>query len=108
MVPADNYDTGARRVLDHAASVFFGNRAMLVDAMLRSAQPEKLMVLDRRYTQAPLALALARGDEDFRLFVDQALSKFYGSLEIHALYGKWFRTMDPGAVAFYAWSRVPE
>ena len=108
MVPTDNYETGARRVLDHAASVFFGDRAMLLDAVLRSPQPDKLMVLDRRYTQAPLALALARGDEDFRLLVDRALSKFYGSLELRALYGKWFRTPDIGALIFYQWSTVPE
>lgn len=108
MVPADGYETGARRVLDHGASVFFGDRAMLLDAARRSPQPEKLVVLDRRYTQEPLALALARGDEDFRLFVDRALSKFYGTLEIQALYGKWFGTIDTGALIFYAWSSVPE
>jgi len=108
MVPTDGYETGARRVLDHVASVFFGDRAMLLDAARRSPQPDKLMVIERRYTQEPLALALARGDEDFRLFVDRALSKFYGSLEIKALYGKWFGAPDAGALIFYQWSTVPE
>ena len=107
-VPVDGYETGAQRVLDHGASVFFGDRALLLDAARRSTQPDKLMVIDRRYTQAPLALALARGDEDFRLFVDRALSKFYGSLELTALYGKWFRSPDAGALTFYQWSTVPE
>jgi ABC-type amino acid transport substrate-binding protein len=107
-VPVDSYETGARRVLDQMASVFFGDRALLLDAARRSPQPDKLMVIDRRYTQAPLALALARGDEDFRLLVDRALSKFYGSTELKALYGKWFGTPDAGALTFYLWSTVPE
>ena len=33
--------------------------------------------LDRYFTYEPLALALARGDEDFRLVVDRALSRLY-------------------------------
>lgn len=107
-VPVDGYETGARRVIDQMASVFFGDRALLLDAARRSPQPDKLMVIERRYTQAPLALALARGDEDFRLFVDRALSKFYGSNELKALYGKWFGTPDAGALTFYLWSTVPE
>ncbi|HUL03466.1 MAG TPA: amino acid ABC transporter substrate-binding protein [Gemmatimonadales bacterium] len=108
LVPADGYETGARRVLDHAAGVMFGDRAMLLDAAARSAEPAKLMVLDRRFTQEPLALALGRGDEDFRLFVDRALSKLYRSLELNALYGKWFRAPDANALIFYQWMAVPE
>jgi putrescine:ornithine antiporter len=108
LVPVNNYDTGARRVLDHAVGVLFGDRAMLLDAAARSAEPNKLMVLDRRFTQEPLALALARGDEDFRLFVDRALSKLYRSLELNAIYNKWFRTPDANALTFYQWMAVPE
>jgi len=108
LVPAGDYETGARRVLDHAAGVLFGDRAMLLDAAARSPEPAKLMVLDRRFTQEPLALALARGDDDFRLFVDRALSKLYRSLELTAIYGKWFRAPDANALTFYQWMAVPE
>ena len=108
MVPVDGYETGARRVLDHAASVFFGDRGALLDAALNSPQPGKLKVLDRRYTQEPLALALPRGDEDFRLVVDRALSKFYATPELKTLYTKWFGAPDAGALIFYQWSTVPE
>ena len=37
-----------------------------------------------------LALVFARGDEDFRLFVDKALSGFYASGDVTATYAKWF------------------
>lgn len=108
LVPADRYETGARRVLDHAASVLFGDRAMLLDAAARSAEPAKLMVLDRRFTQEPLALALGRGDEDFRLFVDRALSKVYRSARFSAIYAQSFRAPDANALTFYQWMAVPE
>jgi putrescine:ornithine antiporter len=108
LVPADGYETGARRVLDHAAGVLFGDRAMLLDAAARSAEPAKLMVLDRRFTQEPLALALGRGDEDFRLFVDGALSKVYRSARFSAIYAQSFRAPDANALTFYQWMAVPE
>lgn len=108
MVPADNYETGARRVLDHIASVFWGDRALLLDAAARSPQPEKLVVLDRRFTQEPLAMALARDDDDFRLLVDRALSKVYHSAQLSAIYTKSFGAPDANALVFYEWMAVPE
>lgn len=107
-IPVDGYETGVRRVLDHAASVFWGDRAMLLDAALRSPEPDKLMVIDRRFTQEPLAMALARGDEDFRLFVDRALSKVYDSPQLSAIYTKSFRAPDANALIFYQWMAVPQ
>jgi putrescine:ornithine antiporter len=108
MVPVDGYETGAARVIDHAASVFFGDRAQLLDAAARSRQPSKLMVLDRRFTQEPLAMALGHGDDDFRLFVDRALSKVYRSEQLSVLYTKSFGAPDANALLFYQWMAVPE
>ena len=42
-------------------------------------QRGELVILDRLFTNEPAALALARGDEDFRLLVDRSLSQFYAS-----------------------------
>ncbi len=43
------------------------DRAILLDAAKRSPSARDLIVLDRQFTYEPLALAFARGDEDFRL-----------------------------------------
>ena len=51
--------------------MFFGDRPILLDAAQRSASSGDLVVLDRLFTVEPLALALERGDEDFRLLVDR-------------------------------------
>ena len=44
-----------------------------------AAARDELVVLDRLFTHEPSALALARGDDDFRLAVDRALSQLYAS-----------------------------
>ena len=68
------------------------------------AAREDLVVLDRLFTHEPLALALPRGDEDFRLLVDGALSRLYGSGRLPALYGKWFGEFDENSRAFFSWT----
>jgi polar amino acid transport system substrate-binding protein len=47
-------------------------------------------VLERYFTHDALAFALARGDEYFRLAVDEALSRFFQSEEFRAVYARWF------------------
>ena len=66
------------------------------------------MVLDRRFTLAPVAIALRRGDEDARLAVDRALSRIYAAPEFRAAYAKWFGEPDADAAAFFRLSALPE
>jgi putrescine:ornithine antiporter len=108
VVQVDNYDAGIRGVLDRRADVFFAERAILLDAGRRSTAARDLVVLDRRFTYEPLALALERGDEDFRLLVDRTLSGLYGSKEFGALYAKWFGAPGESALQFFRWAALPE
>ena len=57
----------------------------------------KTSCLDRMFTHESLALAQARGNDDFRLLVDRALSEFYDSAEFRDLYAKWFGAFDGDA-----------
>jgi ABC-type amino acid transport substrate-binding protein len=88
--------------------VFFADRSILLDATKRSPSADDLLVLDRQFTFGPIALALERGDADFRLLVNQALGKLFGSQEFHRSYVKWFG--EPGAEAdmFFRLSTLPE
>ena len=65
-------------------------------------------MLDRLYTNEPLALGLARGDEDFRLLVDRTLSRIYRSAEFSDFYGKWFGTPDESVMTFFRQSALAE
>jgi putrescine:ornithine antiporter len=108
VAPVSGYEAGIRGVLDRSSNVFFGDRAILLDAVKRSPSAGDLMVLDRSFTYEPLALAMARGDEDFRLVVDRTLSRLYRSGEIGALYAKWCGEPDESALAFFRMSALPD
>lgn len=108
VVGVGSYDAGVRSVLDRTASVFFADRAMLLDAAKRSPSPRDLVVLDRRFTVEPIALVMRRGDEDFRLLVDRALSKLLASDAFRTLYAKSFGVPDEFVGNFFRMNALPE
>jgi putrescine:ornithine antiporter len=108
VVPVKSYEDGVRGVLDGNSSVFFADRSILLDTVARSGSAADLTVLDRQFNYAPIAIAMERGDPDFRLMVDRILSKFLGSEAFHNLYGTWFGKPDKKADAFFRLSVLPE
>jgi putrescine:ornithine antiporter len=107
VLPVKDFAEGVQAVIDRKANVFFADRSILLDAAKRSSTDE-LTVLDRRFTFAPLAIGLKRGDEDLRLAVDGALSRLYPSPEFRAIYAKWFGQPDDLAAAFFRSVVLPE
>jgi polar amino acid transport system substrate-binding protein len=107
VVPVPDYRTGLQQVLDHSADVFFGDRAVVLGAMDDAAR-DSLTILPRLLTHEPLALAMARGDDDFRLLVDRALSDTYGSTDFIRLYAESFGALDDDAQAFFRWNTLPQ
>jgi putrescine:ornithine antiporter len=106
--PVQNYEAGIQRVLDRKSDAFFGERAVLMDAARRSSSSRDLLVLDRLFTFEPLALAIARGNDDFQLFVDRTLARLYRSEQIGALYTRSFGEPDETALSFFRWHALPE
>ncbi len=106
--PVDGYEAGVQGLLGRKANVFFGDRTILLDAAKRNPSANDLILHDRLFTYEPLALALPRGDEGFRLAVDRALARFYRSGEIHALYAKWCGEPSDEVLAFFRWNALPE
>ena len=92
-------------------SAYFGDRSILVSLIGESKKPGKLMVADNYLTVEPYALALPRGDEDFRLAVDRALSHIYRSDEIATLFKRTFgEKNNPGQTlqTLYLISGLPD
>lgn len=108
VMTVDSYEAGITSVLDGGASAFFADRSILVDAAQSSASADDLLVIERLFTHEPIALALGRNDDDFRLVVDRALSKLYTSPEFETLYLKWFGQPDDATKAFFRMSALPE
>jgi putrescine:ornithine antiporter len=108
VAPVNSYKEGIQRVLDRRSDVFFGDRAILLDAARRHPRAKDLLVLDRLFTEEPLALALAPGDGEFRLLVDRALSRLYRSADFDAIYTKTFGEPDETTLTFFRWNALPE
>ncbi len=108
VAPVDSYEAGIRRVLDRSSDVFFGDRAILLDAATRSSSASDLMVLDRYFTYEPVALALARNNDDLRAVADRTLSRLFGTKEFRGVYAKWFGQPNEEALTFFRLSALPE
>jgi polar amino acid transport system substrate-binding protein len=108
VVTVDSYDAGIKSLLDRNANVFFGDRPILMDAAAESASAADLVVLDKQFTFEPIALALPRNDDDFRLVVDRSLSRYFASDAFLDTYVKWFGTPDPVQVTFFRQSALPK
>lgn len=101
-------EDGVQRVLDGEADVFFGERNVLLDAASRSSGADNLKVIARQFSVEPIAIGLARGDEDLRLVVDRALSRLLRSDDFETLYTQWFGTPEQNAFVFLRGSALPE
>ena len=89
-LPVKDFNAGVDAVIVERADAFFGDRAALLDTVKRGGRTRELRVFDRYFTHDEFAFALARGDEEFRLAVDAALSRIFRSDEFRGLYEKWF------------------
>ena len=108
VVPVADYEAGAQGLLDRKSDVFFGDRAILAEAAAANPSASDLIILDRVFTSEPIALSLAKNDDDFRLVVDRALSHFFASAEFRTLYAKWFGAPDDAAKTFFLQSALPD
>jgi putrescine:ornithine antiporter len=108
LAPVKDYAQGLQALIEGTANVFFAERSVLLDAVRRSPSAGELRIIDRRFTVAPVAIALARGNEDARLAVDRALSRIYATDAFRSTYFKWFGKPDADTLAFFRLSALPE
>jgi ABC-type amino acid transport substrate-binding protein len=98
VVPAKTHAEGLAMLDDGKISAYFADRSILASVIKDSKAPGKLMLAENYLSIEPYALALPRGDEDFRLAVDRALSHIYRSGEIGAVFKRTFGDAKPGEV----------
>ena len=103
-----DFHAGLDAVTAQRADAFFGDRVMLLDTVKRGPRAGELLVVERYFTHETLALALARGDEDFRLAVDRALSRVFRADEFRGLYAKWFGEPSEETLSLFRSGALPE
>ena len=108
IISVPDFASGVRKVADGSADALFGDRTVLLDFARRDPASGDLVVLDRTYNSEPLALAVPRNDEDFRLLVDRSLSGFVRSGKIAEAYERFFGKPDATTAGRLRNSALPE
>jgi polar amino acid transport system substrate-binding protein/glutamate/aspartate transport system substrate-binding protein len=111
VVPAKTHEEGIKMLDAGDVAAYFGDRAILSYLAVASGEADKLRVADQYISIEPYALALPRGDSDFRLAVDPALSHIYKSGEIVTVFATVFglqTTPTDTLKTLYLISALPE
>ncbi|MEJ0018808.1 MAG: amino acid ABC transporter substrate-binding protein [Acetobacteraceae bacterium] len=90
ITPAATHAEGLAMLDAGKVSAYFADRSILWVLRANSKAPGRLQLANEYLTVEPYALALPRGDEDFRLEVDRALSRIYRSGEIVQIFSGSF------------------
>ena len=110
VVAVKDHKDGLKQLEDGGIAAYFADQAILVYLAAGSKAKGALHVSERFFTHEPYALALPRGDSDFRLAVDRALSRIYGGGAIRKIFANAFGSAKPSELvrALYLISALPE
>jgi len=97
IVPVEDHRDGLKRLESGELAAYFADRAILSYLLAGSGATGKLKLSDQYYSQEPYALAIARGDDDFRLLVDRTLARLYRS-GITTIFAKTFGKARPSNI----------
>ena len=90
--PAATHAEGLAMLDSGEVTAYFADRSILWVLQANSKAPSKLRLADEYLTIEPYALGLPKGDDEFRLEVDRALSGIYRSGEIVGILARTFGT----------------
>jgi polar amino acid transport system substrate-binding protein len=108
VVSVPDLAAGVQLLADRKADALFGDRTLLVDAVARSAKPADVVVGEHLFQRDPIGLALKRGDADFHLLVDRALTRLYRSPDLATIYTRHYGAPTRGALEFYQTAALPD
>ncbi|MDX1424900.1 MAG: amino acid ABC transporter substrate-binding protein [Kiloniellales bacterium] len=110
VVSVDDHNAGLEMLETGELAAYFADQGILLFLLLHSEAKDQLWLSGRFFTREPYALALPRGDSDFRLFVDSSLSRLYRDGRIGALFTKSFGIAKPSQLveALYLINALPE
>jgi ABC-type amino acid transport substrate-binding protein len=90
---------------------YASDRTLLVGLVATSKDRTKLRVLDDFISYEPYAFMIRRGDANFELAVNRALTRLYRNAEVVPIYEKWFGPFPEGGsliAALYVLNSIPE
>jgi ABC-type amino acid transport substrate-binding protein len=81
---------------------FASDRIVLIGVVLTSKTQGAFKLLDEDFSVEPYALALPRGDVEYRLAVNRALARLYRTGDIQKIYERWLGRLGPPSVLLSA------
>jgi ABC-type amino acid transport substrate-binding protein len=94
-----------------AADAYASDRVLLVGLAATAKDPSRFALLDQYLSYEPYGLMFRRGDADFRLAVNRALTRLYRTPEIWEIYRRWFGALGRPTslmVSMYLLQALPE
>ena len=110
VVTVATHNDGITMLHARKIAAYFADRSILVGLLRRESPDTGLALGDVYLSFEPYALALPRGDEEFRLAVDRALSRIYRSGAMLALLDQTFghNSLTKLETMLYELSALPE
>jgi ABC-type amino acid transport substrate-binding protein len=110
VVPVADHRQGFDRLAKGEFSAYFADRSILAYMLSNDPRIGDLLLSPQYFTTEPYALALPRGDTEFRLLVDATLARLCRSQEIERLFARSFgtATITPTLKALFVIDSLPE
>jgi glutamate/aspartate transport system substrate-binding protein len=93
LVTVKNRDEGIQLLDAGKVDGYASDRIVLIGLVLTGKSKNLFRLLDEDFSVEPYALALPRGDHEFRLAVNRTLARLYRSGEIERVYRQWLGTL---------------
>ena len=81
---------------------FASDRIVLIGVVLTSKTQGAFKLLDEDFSVEPYALALPRGDAEYRLAVNRVLARLYRTGDIQKIYDRWLGGLGPPSLLLSA------
>jgi ABC-type amino acid transport substrate-binding protein len=104
-------DNGLQMLESGKADGFASDRIVLIGQVLKGKAQGAFKLLEEDYSIEPYALALPKGDHDYRLAVNRVLARLYRTGDIAKIYNPWLGRLGPPSVllsAAYFIQSLPE
>lgn len=90
IVAVPTHTDGIERLANGEFAAYFGDGAILLFNLMQSPFRDRLLMSDKVLSFEPYALALPKGDDEFRLVVDRALAHLSRTGEVGAIFERNF------------------
>lgn len=88
VIQFDDHPSGMAALTGEVIDAYFADQSILVNMVMNQADPSAYKVLDQILTVEKQGIALPRGDADFRLAVDRALSELFADGTMRKIFEK--------------------